>query len=142
MSKFGSVKSKITTAINHLNRTLARIDPSYLRPFSSEGSLRSQSRKLSKPNGGMIRARNTIRSALDVLDKRYEAVQLFISKQEDQGTLAHELCRHWEDLIRFPLMTTLVVDRRHHWHLTTRKPAVFVLLRIILLPTVVTFYLH
>ncbi|KAL6739972.1 hypothetical protein Aduo_013366 [Ancylostoma duodenale] len=32
----------------------------------------------------MIRARNTIRSALDVLDKRYKAAQLFISKEEDQ----------------------------------------------------------
>ncbi|KAL6726980.1 hypothetical protein Aduo_008900 [Ancylostoma duodenale] len=98
MSKFGSVKSKITTAINDLNRTLARIDPSYLQPFSWEGSLRSQSRKLSKRNGGMIRARNTIRSAQGVLDERYEAAQLFISKQEDQGTLAYELGRHWEDL--------------------------------------------
>ncbi|EYC18142.1 hypothetical protein Y032_0028g1698 [Ancylostoma ceylanicum] len=97
MSKFGSVKSQITIAIRRVNRALDRIDESYLQPYSSGSSLRTQRAQLLERNSGMTCAKLTIENALDNLERRYETAQRFIEEQPNGDALAVELERHWEE---------------------------------------------
>ncbi|KAK6024764.1 hypothetical protein OSTOST_09423 [Ostertagia ostertagi] len=98
MSNLRGHKSRLTSAVGTLSKTISSVDLTYLTSLDTSTAPEIQLREIIRRRATITGKKFAIQRALEVVKERYNALMLFVQSREDSSSLSEEIDQFWSQL--------------------------------------------